>query len=378
MFRYILICLVLALPACAQTTQKPSMPAPNQGSPSQQPANQDSPNQTPAPAGTANQLPPPKQFPADLVPQDAVIITITGLCNHPAGAKPPADCKTTMTRAEFEKIVDALKPHAPQGARRLLATTYTQSLIKEQKAKEMGLDKTPDFANRLEVNRLAVSHEALDDAQSVQEWNNVTDKEIEDYYRQNPNEFVEVDVLRVFVPWFEPDENKGLPEAEREKRDLEWQSKLKVEAEKLRAQAMAGEDFLALQTEAYKFTVVTSEVNQEVITLRHTRRSMLDDALMPMMDLQPGQFSALMEEDNGYYIVKGTRRAMLPFDERTKREIRGKFRDQRVSKDKEEIKKLAANSTTYNDSYFGSATSATSGAVTPPDYDVMPSSRKKQ
>jgi hypothetical protein len=300
------------------------------------------------------------------------------MCDHPAGTKPPADCKTTMTRAEFEKIVDALKPHAPQGARKLLATTYTQSLIKEQKAKEMGLDKTPDFANRLQVNQLVVSHEALDDAQSLKEWDNVTDKEIEDYYRQNPAEFVEVDVLRVFVPWFEPDENKSLPEAEREKRDLEWESRLKEEAEKLRARAIAGEDFLALQTEAYKFTGVTSEVNQEVITLRRTRRRMLDEALMPMMDLNPGQFSALLTEDNGYYVVKGTRRATLPFDERTKREIRGRFRDQRVAKDKDDLKKLASTSTTFNDSYFGSATSATSGAVTPPDYDVMPSSRKKQ
>lgn len=360
MLRCALVCLALAVGLVAQTA-----PLADKDPAGQQP--------TVAPI-----LPPSGEFPADKVPQDAVIVTITGLCDRSAGAKPLSDCKTTFTRAEFEKIVDALKPHAPQGARRMLALSYSQSLVKEQKAEEMGLDKSPDFANRLEVNRLLISHEALDDAQDKQEWDNVSDKEIEDYYRNNPAQFISVDAERVFVPWFEPDENKSLPAAEKEKRDLEWKRKLKEEADKLHDRAVAGEDFLVLQKEAYKFTDVGSDVSRQVITLPRTRAFMLDSALMPMMDLQTGQVSRVLPEDNGFYIFKATARVSLPLDERTRREIRGKFRDERVAKDKADLKKLAETSATYNESYFGPPPQSQATADEPPPYDVMPEWNQQQ
>jgi hypothetical protein len=354
MLRCALVCLALTVGLVAQ-----SAPLADKEQTGQQPT-------------VAPTLPPPAEFPADKVPQDAVIVTIEGLCDHPAGIKNPANCKTTLTRAEFEKIVDALKPHAPQGARRMMALTYSQSLIKEQKADEMGLEKSPDFVNRLEVNRLLISHEALDDAQDKQEWDKVSDKEIEDYYRNNPSQFIAVDAERVFIPWFEPDENKTLPAAEKEKRDLEWKRKLKEEADKLHDRALAGEDFLVLQKEAYKFTDVGSDVTRQVITLPRTRAFMLDSALMPMMDLQTGQVSRVLPEDNGFYIFKATGRVSLPFDERTKREIRGKFRDERVAKDKADLKKLAETSATYDETYFGPPPQQRPAADEPPPYDVMP------
>lgn len=354
MLRCALVCLALAVGLVAQNVPL---------------ADKDQAGQEPA---VAPSLPPPAEFPADKVPQDAVIITIEGLCDHPADAKTPTNCKTTFTRAEFEKLVDALKPHAPQGARRMLAMSNSQSLVKEQKAEEMGLDKSPDFANRLEVNRLLISHEALDDAQDKQEWDNVSDKEVEEYYQKHPAEFVAVDAERVFIPWFEPDENKSLPPAEKEKRDLEWKRKLKAEADSLHARAVAGEDFLVLQREAYKFTNVGSEVSRQTILLPRTRAFMLDSALMPMMDLQAGQVSRVLPEDNGFYIFKATARVSLPFDERTKREIRGKFRDERVEKDKADLKKLAETSATYNESYFGPPPQSQPAANEPPPYDVMP------
>jgi len=359
MLRCAFICLALAVGLVAQTAPL---------------ADKDQTGQEPTVAPT---LPPPAEFPADKVPQDAVIITIEGLCDHPAGTKKPSTCKTTFTRAEFEKIVDALKPHAPQAARRMLAMSHSQALIKEQKAREMGLDKLPDFANRLEVNNLLISHEALDDAQAKQEWDNVSDKEIEEYYQKNPAEFVAVDAERVFIPWFEPDENKSLPPAEKEKRDLEWKRKLKDEADSLHARAVAGEDFLVLQKEAYKFTNVGTEVSRQTILLPRTRAFMLDSALMPMMALQAGQVSAVLPEDNGYYIFKATKRVSLPLDERTKREIRGKFRDQRVEKDKADLKKLAEASAILNESYFGPPPPPRPTANEPPPYDVMPDWNKQ-
>jgi hypothetical protein len=295
-------------------------------------------------------------FPADKVPKEAPIITITGLCDHPGSGKSAAsDCKTVITRAEFDEIVDVLKPHAPQAARKLLAFSYVQALVKEQKALEMGLDKRPDFANRMEVHRLLVSQVTLDEALNRQEWDNTSDKEIEDYYRNNPAEFVQVDAERVFLPWFEPDDdpNKKLTEAEKQERDREWQRALKQEAYKLHSRALAGEDFLDLEKEAYTFTGVSSDVNRMNITLPRTRRLMLTPALMPLMDLEPGQISAVLVEDNGYYMFKATKKVSMPFDDHVRKEIHAKFRDERVKKDKADIERLAVTSTTYNESYFG-------------------------
>ena len=360
MFRGFMICLFLASNVLtsnlvAQSTGTTSAPVQTTDSPKNE-----------APPNTL----PEQQFPADKVPQDAVIITIPGVCPNHLSTK-PAECKTTLTRAQFEEMLDVVKPHAPQAARRLIAITYSQALAKEQKALEMGLDRHPDYAGRAEVQRLLVSHEMLDEAQDKQAWDSISDKQVEDYYRNNPAEFVQVDAERVFLPWFEPDENKGLPEAEKDKRDLEWQQKLKEEADKLHARAVAGEDCVELQKEAYKFTGVSQDVDRSSITLPRTRRIMLTPALMPLMDLEPGQVSAVLTEDNGYYIFKATKKASMPFDSRTIREIRTKFRDEVLAKDKAELAKTIAASVTYNDNYFGPPTPP-ANVKTSPGYDVMP------
>jgi hypothetical protein len=355
MLRLSFICLWLGLSAWGQVSG--AAPA----SPAQQQDNK-----------KADATPALGEFPADKVPQDAIIVTITGLCDHPLPAKAdPSECKTTFTRAEFEKVVDLLSPHAPQAGRRMLANSYAQTLVRAQRALDMGLDKRPDFADRMEVNRLLISHETLDEVQAKEEWDKVTDKQIEDYYRQNPAEFVQVDAERLFVPWFEPDENKQLPEAEKLKADLEWQRKLREEADKLHTRAVAGEDLLALQKEAYQFTGVSPDIERVNITLPKTRRLMLTPALMPLMDLQPGQISAVLVEDNGYYIFKATKRANMPFDYHVTREVHNKFQTEGLKKDKEELQKLVDASTTYNDNYFGPPT-VKRDVQESPGYDVMP------
>jgi hypothetical protein len=93
-----LVCVLLSSLAAAQAN--PGAPAP--------------PPQTPPPAAAAPQ-------PAEVKPTDPVL-TITGYCParttasktaagapaKPASAKAPADCKTVITRAQFEKLADGL------------------------------------------------------------------------------------------------------------------------------------------------------------------------------------------------------------------------------------------------------------------------------
>src|SRR5437016_1662282 len=69
---------------------------------------------------------------------DTPVITVNGVCDQGAGA---ADCKTVVTRAEFEKIVNALQPNMPKQQQKALANQYAMALLLAGKAHEQGLDK---------------------------------------------------------------------------------------------------------------------------------------------------------------------------------------------------------------------------------------------
>lgn len=59
------------------------------------------------------------------VAPDKPLITIAGLCDNPSADKAAAsDCKTVITRAQFEKIIDAVQPGMPARARREFALNY--------------------------------------------------------------------------------------------------------------------------------------------------------------------------------------------------------------------------------------------------------------
>jgi hypothetical protein len=298
--------------------------------------------------------------PAQRIPQDATIITIDGLCDRssPVAFKP--SCKTTMTRAQFEKILFAIQPESPQAARRQFANDYTNTLVKARKARELGLDKQPDFDSRVEVLRLVVTKKALETSINIREWDKISDKQIEDYYRSNPQEFIQVNLEKLFVPWFEPDDDPKNPlsETEKKKRDEQGFRDLRVEAEKLYQRALAGEDFLPLQIEANKFTDSNNGTSTRGdVVLERFRRKMFTPALVPVMDVEPGHLTPILTEDNGYYIFKVTKKSMMPL-EKVRLEIHGTLRDPIVDKFKADIVQSAASSTVFNPDYFGPSTPA--------------------
>src|SRR5207253_9501820 len=99
----------------AKTTQTPSKPAAT----------------TPA-AKTPAEAPKPA---TTVAPTDAVI-TIAGLC--PPNT-PPANCGTRVTRAEFEKLVDAISPNLPADQRRQVANAYVQLLTVANEGQKLGV-----------------------------------------------------------------------------------------------------------------------------------------------------------------------------------------------------------------------------------------------
>jgi hypothetical protein len=185
MMKYGLVCLLLAAVSWGQAASSPSTPA------AQQPG---------APASAAGNPADNQGAEAAKVAPDAPVITINGSCdNPPADKAADPNCKTVITRAEFEKILDAVQPNMPPRVRRQFAMRYTSVLVMAQKAQAMGLDQGPKFDDRMKLARMQILSQAFN--QAVQEKaGQVSDQDIEDYYHSKPADYEEADLQRIVVP----------------------------------------------------------------------------------------------------------------------------------------------------------------------------------
>src|SRR5579863_6471500 len=129
MFQTVVACLLLAGAALAQSKSS-------------------GPSLTPRPGSTASASPAASE--TSSVAPDAAVITIQGLCEKPGGSSAtPSDCKTVITRAEFEKVLDAVSPNMPPAARKQFANRYVAALYFAEKAHELGLDQGPVFDEKM-------------------------------------------------------------------------------------------------------------------------------------------------------------------------------------------------------------------------------------
>jgi len=338
MTRYGLSCLLLGALAWGQAANPKPAPA------SQKPSTPSNASQT-APAA-----PSAPESKAAEVPPDAPVITIDGLCEHPPADK-SAPCKTVLTRAEFEKLLEAVQPNMPARVRRQFASRYTSALVMAKKAEEMGLDKTPSYEEHMKLARVQVLAQELNKAISDKAAQ-VPDKDIEAYYKANLSKFEQADIDRIYIPKNqqppESDKDKKVTEADEQKRAEQSEKTMKEEADKLRVRAAAGEDFTKLQEEAYKVAGITTGAPNTA--MGKMRRSMLPPAQLAVFDLKPGTVSDVIADQNGYFIYKLKSKDTLPLDQ-VKEEIKGTLRSQRMQDEMQAVQKSAT--TTFDDAYFG-------------------------
>ncbi len=276
------------------------------------------------------------------LPMDTPVITMKGYCDSTIGknggaaaAKAAADCTTVITRAQFEKLSEATQPAfgpappVPPTRNYLLAHRYPDVLILSQKAKELGMDKDPKFQERLRYAELQILADFMrkhleDQAQQV------SDAEVAKYYKEYPEEFEEIGLLRIYVPKTkqhapDPDMREG------EKVDpVADEAEMKAVAQKIAKEAAAGGAFEKLEAEAYdaagEHAVPGTDVGK---TLRNELPSLYEKAIF---DLPVGKVSDLVEGPNGWYIVKVSSKETLPLDR-----ARGIMVSQRMKKSMEAI-----------------------------------------
>jgi hypothetical protein len=373
------------------------------------------PGTAPAPAsqGPVNRMGPPTdagrppapaaEVPLSEVPLNAAVLTIKGVCpatpktaaasktatgkTTPA-AKKPADCKTVITRAQFEKLASALQqgpnPLSAQ-QKRTLANQLPGIIAMSEAAKAQGLDKSERFQETMKFIKMRVLTADLqrtvqDDAEKV------PPAKVAEYYKENPEAYEQFSLDRLFIPRYKQpsaedkeqakeakeekltDEQQKAKEAEDKAKQENGEQEMNKLADTLRERAAAGEDFATLQKEA--FEAAGTKVANPTVNLPKVRRTGLPPAHAAVFDLKVDEVSAVISDNGGHYVYKVVSLEVLPLDQ-VKDEIHNKLKKDRLT----EMMDKYTNSFqgVPNEAYFGPAPVAGPGAqIRPRPTSQMP------
>ncbi len=343
MNQYGLVCLLLGAMTGSPAANPRSTPA------GQQPT---VPSRTAPAAASAAMNPGDSEGSASKVPPDAPVITISGVCgSSPAGKTAAANCKMVITRAEFEKTLEAVQPKMSVSARRQFAERYVNALVLAQKAHERGLDQGALFEEHMKLARFQVLSEELNEALQ-EKTSHISDADIEEYYRKNLAEFQDVHLQRMFIPRIQqlPAPKEKLSDAEHQRRTQESENVMKAAADKMHARAAAGEKFDKLQDEVFQLAGIKSP--SASTDLGKIRRASLPPSQISVMDLKAGEVSPVFSDPSGYIIYKAGEKETTPLD-KVREEIREAVHLRRMQDEMRAIQESA--SPALDDSYFGPA-----------------------
>lgn len=282
----------------------------------------------------------PATKPASEIPPAAPVITILGVCDGKVPASPPPDCKTVITRASFEKLVDAIDPKMPPGRRQQLADTYARALAMSEAAEQRGIANAPGTEEVLKFSRMQTLSQ-LFIRELQREASNVPPADTEKYYKEHQQDYLQGTFLRIFIPKTPPGGEKPPDE-----------KALAAEADKIHAAAAAGGDFEKLQKQAYDDLGLKTPPPPTAAGTQ--RRESMPPSQAKVFDLQPGKVSEVMDEPGGFYIFKLENRKQLSLEE-VKPEINRTLEQERI---KDAVETLTKNvKPELNQEYFGSGAS---------------------
>jgi PPIC-type PPIASE domain len=290
------------------------------------------------------------------VPQNAPVITIKGLCDAPKPAA-KADCKTVVTRAEFEKLANNLQPNMPTPVRKQLASAYPRYLLMAKEAQKLGLDKDPHYLETLKFAKLQILNQEMNRRLQA-DAAKIPPTDIENYYKANLSSFERATVQRVFVPRTKKIESKDNSGDEYKAKVKEGEEAMSKVADDLRARAAAGEDFDKLQKEAYEAAGIPN--NAPPTSMPSTRRSNLPPSHASIFDLKEGEVSPVIHDPSGSFFYKMQAKSTLPLAD-VQDEIKGTLQNQRLRDMQQKLQ--ASISTDLNDAYFSTNPPPPAGAM---------------
>jgi hypothetical protein len=272
------------------------------------------------------------------VGSDDPVITVSGFCTDLAAQGDK--CRTVITRAQFEKLTDALQPGMSLSLRLNVANAYARNLRMSAAAEKRGLDKTPEFEEEMRYARMQLLAQDLTRALQA-EANNITGADLEDYYQKNKSTYEQATVARIFVP-----HAKQVAPGQKAIEDASSEEAMTKLGADLRARAVNGEDPDKLQIEAYAEAGITrTSTNTKMVNVR---RATLPPQHETVMDLKPGEVSGGYSDPGGaHFIYKMISKKILPLED-AKAEIRTQISSQRYR----DSMKTYQGDVVFNDAYF--------------------------
>lgn len=271
------------------------------------------------------------------------VITIRGICHDSrASARNSPDCKTIITREQFERLIAAVGAAGqtiPLNGRQQFAQTYAELLAYAEAARSSGTETSPEFRDLMDLIRLRtladIHRRNLQAGVSTP-----SRQDIDEYYRRNPADFTNIKLRRILIPRKNPSAQN---QEEYEKRALEVVTDLQERAAK-------GEDFDQLQREGFASLGLTSPP----ATLLGNRRkaNLLPEERDEILALNAGGISKLEKETFSFVIYKVEEESLLAEDA-VKDEISREISRQRLDNVLKEV--TAGVHWEFNQEYFSSA-----------------------
>jgi len=332
-------------------------------------ANQD--GQKPAAMLPKQGISAPSTRPAGLEPlvggkisPDSPVLTVERPCGQPGKGTRQSDCKSVVTRAEIDSLLDLLEPNASPAARRQFAVDYARLVAASEAAKRRHLETDPAVAKQLLIQQKLIHMQVLANTfyrQIEAEASNVPIPEIEKYYSGHLLEFERGEARRLVVP-------KQVSTPGTQPLDA---SILKTKAEELQTRAAAGEDFDKLQHVAYEDLGIKAAISNTKLNM--VRRANLSAEESKVFDVDPGQVTQVLESPNAFVVLKLESKKILSLED-AKPEIVPFLQRERA---KQEIRDATeSGKAQFNLQYFGLASAPE--LFPPPQVTGLAGERKTQ
>ncbi len=285
----------------------------------------------------------PEGKPAAEVTPDTPVVTLEGICDELQTPRTKA-CKTVITRAQMDSLIDMVLPGASPAARSTFAISYARFLAAADASQRQHLERDPAVAVELQAQLKLARVRVLTKAfyhQMQEQADNVPDSEIQKFYTEHKANFEQGDVRRLTIPRSTLT-NPGQP--------MDGQD-VKAIMNELEARAARGEDFDQVQQEAYiMFGIVTPPPPTKSTMVR---RSSLRPDEATVFDLNVGEVTQVLNSREGFVILKLESKTLVPI-ELAQSEFKPILQQQRKA---EALQSAAQNVTAeFNLTYLGTAT----------------------
>jgi hypothetical protein len=140
------------------------------------------------------------------------------------------------------------------------------------------------------------------------------------------------------------------PDAQKKREASE--AEMKEEADKLRARAASGEDFVKLQQDAYDFAGLKLKSTAANTHVEKVRKNALPPSDGSIFELKQGEVSQVLSDPAAFMIYKVEGFQDQPLDGSVKEELARTLQGQKLKTFSEGLQRSAVENTTFNDAYF--------------------------